>query len=391
MNTASILGVQFHAVTKQQAVELAMSKIRSRQKGYVVTPNPEIVDLCRHDEKFMGVVNHATLVLPDGIGIIYAAKILGEKLQGKVAGIEFAESLVAAMAKENMRLYLLGAKPGVAEKAGANLCAKYPGLVLAGTHDGYFSDPQEVVDSINAAGGADVVFVCLGAPKQEKFIADNMDDIHSTLFCGLGGHESPIEHVSFTFAIEGVSRSLLAQITRHRIASFSVQSQRYVREKGFEYVVPPEIDKIPAARAKFIQAMEDDQRTYEELTAVLMEGYLKELLEQGVPEKTARSKAEKHAIEDARYVLPNACATRIVMTANARSLKNFFRLRCCNRAQWEIRALAEEMYKQVYAVAPTLFGHCGPACVDGVCTEGKMSCGKAAEVRAYYQALREGK
>ena len=86
-----------------------------------------------------------------------------------------------------MRLYLLGAKPGVAEKAGANLCAKYPGLVLAGTHDGYFSDPQEVVDSINAAGGADVVFVCLGAPKQEKFIADNMDDIHSTLFCGLGG------------------------------------------------------------------------------------------------------------------------------------------------------------------------------------------------------------
>jgi len=173
MNTASILGVQFHAVTKQQAVELAMSKIRSRQKGYVVTPNPEIVDLCRHDEKFMGVVNHATLVLPDGIGIIYAAKILGEKLHGKVAGIEFAESLVAAMAKENMRLYLLG--------------AKYPGLVLAGTHDGYFSDPQEVVDSINAAGGADVVFVCLGAPKQEKFIADNMDDIHSTLFCGLGG------------------------------------------------------------------------------------------------------------------------------------------------------------------------------------------------------------
>lgn len=108
--------------------------------------------------------------------------------------------------------------------------------------------------------------------------------------------------------------------------------------------------KFRLPRAKFIQAMEDDQRTYEELTAVLMEGYLKELLEQGVPEKAARRKAEKHAIEDARYVLPNACATRIVMTANARSLKNFFRLRCCNRAQWEIRALAEEMYKLVYAV-----------------------------------------
>lgn len=116
------------------------------------------------------------------------------------------------------------------------------------------------------------------------------------------GHESPIEHVSFTFAIEGVSRSLLAQITRHRMASFSVQSQRYVREKGFEYVLPPEIDKIPAAREKFIQAMEDDQRTYEELTAALMEGYLKELLEQGLHEKAALQQAEKHAIEDARYV-----------------------------------------------------------------------------------------
>lgn len=202
------------------------------------------------------------------------------------------------------------------------------------------------------------------------------------------GHESPIEHVSFTFAIEGVSRSLLAQITRHRMASFSVQSQRYVREHGFEYVVPPAIDRIPAARARFVRAMEDDQRTYEELTATLMEGYLAELLAQGVPEKAARSRAEKRAIEDARYVLPNACATRIVMTANARSLRNFFRLRCCARAQWEIRALAEEMYRLVYAVAPTLFGHSGPSCVDGACTEGKMSCGQASEVRAKYVALR---
>lgn len=202
------------------------------------------------------------------------------------------------------------------------------------------------------------------------------------------GHESPIEHASFTFAIEGVSRSLLAQITRHRIASFSVQSQRYVRERGFEYVVPPEIEKIPAAKEKFIQAMEDDQRTYEELTAALMEGHLKELLDAGVPEKKARSQAQKKSIEDARYVLPNACTTRILMTANARSLQNFFRLRCCNRAQWEIRALAEEMYKLVYAVAPTLFSKCGPSCVDGACSEGKMSCGQAAEVHAHYRALR---
>ena len=187
MKTASILGVHFHAVTLQQAVELAMSRIRARQKGYVVTPNPEIVDLCRKDSDFMRVVNHAALVLPDGIGIIYAAKILGEELCGKVAGIDFAESLAAAMAKEGMRLYLLGAKPGVAEKAGRNLCVKYPGLVLAGTLDGYFSDEQEAVEAINACGGADAVFVCLGAPKQEKFISAHIDEIHATLYCGLGG------------------------------------------------------------------------------------------------------------------------------------------------------------------------------------------------------------
>lgn len=205
------------------------------------------------------------------------------------------------------------------------------------------------------------------------------------------GHESPIEHVSFGFAIEGVSRSLLAQITRHRMASFSVQSQRYVRENGFEYVVPPEIARIPAAKARFIQAMEEDQRTYEVLTALLLDDHLKTLLAHGVPEKKARSQAEKMAIEDARYILPNACTTRIVMTANARSLQNFFHLRCCNRAQWEIRALAEEMYQLVYAVAPTLFARCGPACVDGDCSEGKMTCGKAAAVRAHYHALRDTK
>ncbi|MEF2753362.1 MAG: FAD-dependent thymidylate synthase, partial [Agathobaculum butyriciproducens] len=158
----------------------------------------------------------------------------------------------------------------------------------------YTPDPEKLVAAAakNCYSSTDVDSVLDGLTeeKTESFV-NMLSEI---------GHESPIEHVSFTFAIEGVSRSLLAQITRHRIASFSVQSQRYVREKGFEYVVPPEIDKIPAARAKFIQAMEDDQRTYEELTAVLMEGYFKELLEQGVPEKTARSKAEKHAIEDAR-------------------------------------------------------------------------------------------
>ena len=203
------------------------------------------------------------------------------------------------------------------------------------------------------------------------------------------GHESPIEHVSFSFAIEGVSRSLLAQITRHRIASFSVQSQRYVKERGFEYIVPPEIESIPEAKEKFIKAMEDDQNTYEELTAILYKKHFDAFLAEGLDEKKAKSKAEKKAIEDARYVLPNACATRIMMTVNARSLQNFFRLRCCNRAQWEIRELAEKMYALVYEVAPTLFSKSGPSCVDGACTEGNMTCGKACQVREYYKSMRE--
>ena len=203
------------------------------------------------------------------------------------------------------------------------------------------------------------------------------------------GHASPIEHASFTFAIEGVSRSLLAQITRHRMASFSVQSQRYVREKAFEYVVPHEIEDNPEAAALFRKAMEDDQKTYETLTEMLMETHKQTFLAEGCSEKQAAQKAQKKAIEDARYVLPNACTTKIVMTANARSLYNFFQLRCCNRAQWEIRELAEEMYRLVYQVAPTLFRNAGPSCTCGGCTEGKMTCGKAAEVREKYRKIRE--
>ena len=202
------------------------------------------------------------------------------------------------------------------------------------------------------------------------------------------GHESPIEHASFTFAMEGVSRSLLAQITRHRMASFSVQSQRYVREKAFEYVIPHEIEDDPEAAELFRKAMADDQEIYEKLTERLLRKHKQTFLEQGCTEKEATRKAEKKAIEDARYVLPNACATKIIMTANARSLHNFFRLRCCNRAQWEIRELAEEMYRLVYAVAPVLFRNAGPSCTCGPCSEGKMTCGMAAEVREKYAALR---
>lgn len=200
------------------------------------------------------------------------------------------------------------------------------------------------------------------------------------------GHESPIEHATFTFGIEGVSRSLLAQLTRHRIASYSVQSQRYVREKMFDYVVPPEIAAIPEAAAEYLQAMEEDQAHYDRLTAMLKEKHLAAFLAQGKPEKEAARAAEKKAIEDARFVLPNACATKIMMTMNARSLKNFFRHRCCHRAQWEIQDLAEQMYALCVKVAPHLFRNAGPACVSGACPEGKMSCGRAAEVRKKYKA-----
>ncbi len=195
------------------------------------------------------------------------------------------------------------------------------------------------------------------------------------------GHESPIEHASFTFGLEGVSRSLLAQITRHRIASYSVQSQRYVAEHSFEYVVPPEIEAIPQAREEFLAAMEEDQRHYERLTALLQEKHKARLLQEGKPEKEAERAAQKQAIEDARFVLPNACATKLVCTFNARSLLNFFSHRCCNRAQWEIRDVACQMLALVKEAAPHIFEKAGPPCLRGGCPEGKMSCGKAAEVR----------
>ena len=204
------------------------------------------------------------------------------------------------------------------------------------------------------------------------------------------GHESPVEHASFTFAIEGVSRSLLAQITRHRIASFSVQSQRYVRLDDFRYVVPPAIEAVPEAKAAFLASMEQDAQNYLDLAHKLEEGHAARLMAEGVPEKEARRKAEKMANEDARFVLPNACETKMVVTMNARSLHNFFRLRCCERAQWEIRALADEMLRLVCPVAPHLFGAAGPGCLSGPCPEGKMCCGHPEAVREKYRALREG-
>lgn len=190
------------------------------------------------------------------------------------------------------------------------------------------------------------------------------------------GHESPVEHVSFTFAVEGVSRSLTHQLVRHRIASYSQQSQRYVKLDQFQYIIPPEIEKNGEARAIYIEAMESSQKAYNEISDMLKEKYLNEGL--------SKSAAEKKAIEDARYVFPNACETKIIVTMNVRSLLNFFRHRCCNRAQWEIRELAFEMLKQVKKVSPTIFKYAGPSCLNDKCPEGSMTCGMMNEVREKY-------
>ncbi len=168
------------------------------------------------------------------------------------------------------------------------------------------------------------------------------------------GHASPMEHASFTFAIEGVSRVLSHQLVRHRIgASYSQKSQRYVSEKGFAFVTPPSIARDPEAAAAFAAAMEEARAAYEKLAEL-------------VPK------------EDARFVLPNAAETQLVLSMNARSLYHFFALRCCRRAQWEIRALAEAMLAEVQAVAPNLFAGAGAPCVaTGFCPEGDFSCGRA--------------
>lgn len=187
MSRVSILGVHFDAISKAEAVQRAMVQIREEKKGYVVTPNAEIVYMTRNDETLKKLLNQAALVLPDGIGIIHAANILKKPIRERVPGIEFAADLIEAMAKEGRSLFLFGAKPGVAEKAAENLKRKHPGLVITGCRDGYFQDDAQAIADINAAGHSDVILVCLGAPKQERFMAEHQDELNGTLLCGLGG------------------------------------------------------------------------------------------------------------------------------------------------------------------------------------------------------------
>jgi thymidylate synthase (FAD) len=178
------------------------------------------------------------------------------------------------------------------------------------------------------------------------------------------GHQSVLEHASFTFGIEGISRVTSHQLVRHRIASFSQQSQRYVSHKErFAAIIPPTIAERPEALARF-----------EAQLAALHQAYA-DMVTAGIP------------AEDARYILPNATATKIMVTMNARALLNFLELRCCERAQWEIRAMAVEMLRLAKGVAPIIFEKAGPGCLTGPCPEGTMTCGKIVEIRERFRKI----
>lgn len=181
-----VLGVAFDDVTLDEAVDRALAMLEEDGPHMVATPNPEIVQRAQKDREFAGILAQADLVIPDGVGVVYAAKILGRPLKGRVPGIDFASALMGRMAGTGRRLYLLGAAPGVAEQAAVNLRAKYPGLVVCGAHDGFFQDDASPAAAIKAAR-ADVVFVCLGFPKQEKWIAAHGREAGARLYVGLGG------------------------------------------------------------------------------------------------------------------------------------------------------------------------------------------------------------
>ena len=202
-------------------------------------------------------------------------------------------------------------------------------------------------DAICAAAGKS----CYSERSSQDLLGDGNPEKVLGKIVGMG-HHSVIEHASFTFSVEGVSRSLTHQLVRHRVASFSQQSQRYVSLNEPTFVVPHTVEED-----------EECMRVYRETMDTIWKAYNK--------------LAEKIPPEDARYVLPNGCTTNITITMNARELLHFFRLRCCNRAQWEIREMADEMLRLCKEVSPTIFAKAGPPCVsEGRCPEGKLSCGK---------------
>jgi thymidylate synthase (FAD) len=228
-------------------------------------------------------------------------------------------------------------------------------------------EPEEVVAMAAklcySASGVDELKQKIEAKDQAAFV-EKLASI---------GHLSPIEHVSFSFGIEGISRACSHQLVRHRVASYSQQSQRYVKEEQFDYVIPPSIKQDPALVKEFEKCMAEAQENYTKV--------LKRLEELGYKGEAGQ--------QDARYLLPNAAETKIVVTMNARELLHFFRVRCCNRAQWEIREMADQMLGHVKKAAPTIFAKSGPGCLYAPCPEGKMTCGKIEEVRKKFGVVKK--
>jgi len=193
MKKISIRGIPFDNVTMEDALHFLLSRLTADKQTSVFTPNAEIVQACIEDASLAPIITSAELIVPDGIGVIKASRILGTPLKEKVAGVVLGERLAAALSQEEYRnhtLFLLGGKPGVAKTAAEKLLEKYPGLSIAGYHDGYFDkngiENDRVLEEIRKSG-ADVLYVCLGAPAQEKWIAANRDKLPVVLFLGLGG------------------------------------------------------------------------------------------------------------------------------------------------------------------------------------------------------------
>lgn len=186
MDFVNILGVKVNKLTMDEAVGKAVELLQQDGLSKIYTPNSEIILYASENPEFTDVLNSADMIIPDGIGVVYGSKILGSPLSERVAGYDLVCRLFTTMAQMGKSVYLLGAKPGVAEAAAENLEKKYPGLVIAGTHDGYFKDDSEVIESINNAA-PDFLMVCLGFPKQEKWIYDNADKLNARLAIGAGG------------------------------------------------------------------------------------------------------------------------------------------------------------------------------------------------------------
>lgn len=181
-----IMGLQFDNITMEEALDAAKALLQGEHAARVVTPNAEIAYEALHDENMRTLLNSAELMLPDGAGVVLASKILKTPLKQKVAGVDFADGLLGVLETTGQSLYLLGSKPGIGELAAQKMMQKHPKLRIAGIADGYFQDEAPVIDKINASG-ADVLFVCLGAPKQEQFMARHQMALHVKLMAGLGG------------------------------------------------------------------------------------------------------------------------------------------------------------------------------------------------------------